>query len=449
MTNIHQIAGVPWGVVADVAPPIFTEYYLPDDIVAYGSQESRANTYPQEIEYAAARSSIETACARVMAEFLYGDGFEDERLANAIVNSKGQTANELLWQEANKLSKFGGISLFFNLALSGEYASVESYPFTFVRLGIPDEMHGFTHVRVWDNWAGESPRINPNTAEIETIKLFNPERIRQDIIEAGGVSECNGQMMYCSMNGVEYPIAPGDCASEQILATGNIPEFANKYIQNGFSASAVIVDEDGFPNDPEWQQQEERQIRTLSGLRNAGKIGLLYGNKKLMPLSQTNNLDKEYVEIHERLKQDIVEARSIPPVLLGRTRQGGFPNSDEMRDAYKLYNKKTTPYRHFLSRQFKKFGDHFIYDLGDNYNIKVANFDYNNNQKERTLDSSNPDQAKAQAQLRGSVGGVQGLLQVAESFRRGTISELSAITVLEEIYGFTNDVAKDILSKDG
>lgn len=374
MTNLHHISGVPWGVVADVAPPIFTEYYLPDDIVAYGSQESRANTYPQEIEYGLQRSSIANACAKVMAEFLYGEGFENEELANAIVNAKGQTANELLWQEANKLAKFGGISLFFNLALSGEYASVESYPFTFVRLGIPDEVNGYTHVRVWDNWAGESPRLHPSTAEIESIKLFNPERIRQDIMEAGGIENCNGQMMYCCMNGVEYPIAPSDCASEQVLATGNIPEFANKYIQNGFSASAVIVDEDGFPNDEELQRQEQRQIQRLSGLRNSGKIGLLYGKKKLMPLSQTSNLDKEYVEIHERLKQDIIEAYSIPPVLLGRTRQGGFPNADEMRDAYKLYNKKTTPYRHFLQRQFKKFGEKFIYSLGDDYTIRTANF---------------------------------------------------------------------------
>jgi hypothetical protein len=40
-----------------------------------------------------------------------------------------------------------------------------------------------------------------------------------------------------------------------------------------------------------------------------------------------------------------------------------------------------------------------------------------------TNESENPEQAAAQAQLRGSVGGVQGILQIADNFKKGIINE--------------------------
>ena len=53
--------------------------------------------------------------------------------------------------------------------------------------------------------------------------------------------------------------------------------------------------------------------------------------------------------------------------------------------------------------------------------------------------------ALAQAGLRGSVGGVQGILQIQDSFSRGVTSEASALSILMTIYGFDNDTARSIL----
>jgi HK97 family phage portal protein len=51
----------------------------------------------------------------------------------------------------------------------------------------------------------------------------------------------------------------------------------------------------------------------------------------------------------------------------------------------------------------------------------------------------------AQANLRGSVGGVQGILQIQQSFVAGVTSESSAISILIEIYGFNEETARQIL----
>jgi HK97 family phage portal protein len=53
--------------------------------------------------------------------------------------------------------------------------------------------------------------------------------------------------------------------------------------------------------------------------------------------------------------------------------------------------------------------------------------------------------AQAQANLRGSVGGVQGILSIQASFAQGLTSAESAISILMEIYGFEENVARQIL----
>jgi len=54
---------------------------------------------------------------------------------------------------------------------------------------------------------------------------------------------------------------------------------------------------------------------------------------------------------------------------------------------------------------------------------------------------------EAQAGLRGSVGGVQGILAIQQGVQAGTTSRDSAITILMSIYGFDEATANDILGQ--
>lgn len=54
-------------------------------------------------------------------------------------------------------------------------------------------------------------------------------------------------------------------------------------------------------------------------------------------------------------------------------------------------------------------------------------------------------EAEARAKLKGSVGGTQGILQIQESVSRGITQYSAAVTLLKEIYGFDDKVAKAIL----
>lgn len=59
------------------------------------------------------------------------------------------------------------------------------------------------------------------------------------------------------------------------------------------------------------------------------------------------------------------------------------------------------------------------------------------------------EQLEAQANLRGSVGGVQGILAIQESVQAGTTDYSAAIVTLIEIYGFDDATARAILGTPG
>ena len=54
---------------------------------------------------------------------------------------------------------------------------------------------------------------------------------------------------------------------------------------------------------------------------------------------------------------------------------------------------------------------------------------------------------EAKAKLRGTVGGVQGILQINEAVQKGTMEKDSAITLLIEIYGFEKSVALQLVKE--
>jgi hypothetical protein len=56
-----------------------------------------------------------------------------------------------------------------------------------------------------------------------------------------------------------------------------------------------------------------------------------------------------------------------------------------------------------------------------------------------------PASTKEQAALRGSVGGVQGILAVQASVSNGTTTRDAALSILTIIYGFTDEQANDLL----
>jgi len=57
-------------------------------------------------------------------------------------------------------------------------------------------------------------------------------------------------------------------------------------------------------------------------------------------------------------------------------------------------------------------------------------------------------EAEAKARLKGSVGGVQGILGIQQSVSSGTTQYSAAVKLLNEIFGFDDSTAKKILGSE-
>ena len=149
------------------------------DIIAFGRQ----NTYPQEIEYAVARSGIASACVKVFGEFLYGNGFEQG--GDLVVNTKGETLNTVLRQVCCEFALHAGFALLTNCNMNALYTSIECQTFSFVRLMRPHDGEGdrIEKAKISDDWAGESWKNSASPSFAKQIDLFNPHELSELVSE--------------------------------------------------------------------------------------------------------------------------------------------------------------------------------------------------------------------------------------------------------------------------
>lgn len=401
-------------------------------IVGYGLQ----NTYPQEVELAIARSSVASASRKIFAEFLYGNGFRDERTAKAIVNNKGQTNNDILLGVCYDFATYFGLGIRLNANLLEEYTSMEKEPFSYVRLMMPEEDR-FVKAKVSDDWADESIYLNKSYMEAEEVCLFDPGRILEQIEEAGGIGEYRGQLLYFTTNGGFYPVSPFDPAMAQILAQGDLSEFNSNTVKNGFSVSAVFINESESADDETFRNNVE-QVTNFAGIRGAGGVGYMEGKISMLKPELTNLTD-QYNALRIGIREDVVEAMGIPPILLGRSYNGGFPNQEELLNAFAFYNGNTEQYRRMISRQFEKIAERFAYDIGQDFSIAPKQFIEED-------EESGLQTETAADKLKGSVGGVTSIIALQAAVKEGTASVEGAIAVLMALYNFDEETARKIVS---
>ncbi|MCH2216641.1 MAG: phage portal protein [Flavobacteriales bacterium] len=348
---------------------VYKKEYRGLEIVNYGIQ----NAYPQEADYAISGCSIADSCCDVLSEFTRGNGFADESLNLTVVNSDGQTLFDILKMVSKDYSRFNGYALHFNYNLLGEIVSIHHVPFTYCRLGLPDpETLRSNTIRVWDNWANESIKQNNSQALIKTYCRYNPTSVLDEIKACGGIGKYNGQILYWTNENGFYPKSTIDSCFEQVLTLGQLSNFDYSFVKNGFSASSVFVNEEISPDD-ETYERNLLEMRNMTGTRQAGGVVYLEGKVRNLPVT-INQMDKHYNTLKNSDKEDILERFRVPPVLVSRTRQGGFPNQDEIVNSFNYYNGVTQKYRDEVSRVFSKFMSYWRDDITSNFLIEPTTF---------------------------------------------------------------------------
>lgn len=414
-------------------------YYGGDgDILPYGVD----NLYPERIERAIENSPTGMGCIDRLKYFVKGHGFIG---GNFPVNRSGEYLNDILELCVDDYVKFNGFSLHFNFNLIGQIVEIFNIPIEYLR---KNRCLTSVQMGIWDY------RHQLYTNEFIKFDLYgkcNPiERMKY-----GGYKTYKGQVMYFSKDGRIYPNSTAQTCSLSAEYEGSVQLYSLANVKNNFSANTIIKLPTMYAGEKGQSQVDTLQenLKKMHGAGNAGGsvvVPVLVGatgeskDFKMIENLTPTSVDDIFVNQNENGERTILKTYMMPEILLGISSSGMF-NESSFNDAFNYKNADTEQDRKIIERQFRGFLEKSIFKMDQ---VEIQPLDM----RGQVLQSDGGEElsqetVKAQAGLRGSVGGVQGVLQIQREFSEGITSFSSAISILEIIFGFSKADAIRLLGQ--
>lgn len=315
------------------------------------------NAYAQRIYNLIAASGTASRCVRRYASFVKGLGFSDIAVYNMIVNRQGLKMDKLLSQVSNDYAYFSGMATHIRYNGLGQVIERNYIPFMNCRLREDDK------IAVYDNWDKSSLIENYNVSKIQVYNRFNPKSVIEEISECEGktyedkVKNYNGQIFWWSSAGHDqYPTSIADPVAEDIETDYQSKLYKNKNIRTSFTAAGAFIDIGTVESDEELEQRQEK-MTDFQGAESAGNIMYINVASKedapiWMPFVGDPNQDKKF-EYHENsVEKSIVKQFNLPLMLAGIETAGKLGGSNELKDAYHVYNSETEADRIVVAEYF-------------------------------------------------------------------------------------------------
>jgi hypothetical protein len=340
-----------------------------------------------------ADSGRATLCLNAYGRFLQGKGFVNESLNDIIINKKRETLWLLYKSVIENYSKYKGFAIHINYNAAYEIVELQSIPFEYTRLTTPDDTEYIGKIAVYDDWAREKSLRTISRImrmDIKAIHVFNPlpEVIQAQVEKVGGWDKYRGQIFWHSDKGPsKYPLCSLDSVLEDCVTDGQIKAFKYNNITTNFLASHLLVTRkvEGKGDTDQEPKEFEKMIVQFQGAENPNKIMHVEADydediPTLEKFEHVND-DKlfEYTEksIHENIRKELL----IPPVIVGDLIAGKLGTSEEIYDAYALYNALTFKERQELTKLFSSFLQLWHNDLGDDFTIEPVSIDFGEKEK--------------------------------------------------------------------
>jgi len=157
-----------------------------------------------------------------------------------------------------------------------------------------------------------------------------------------------------------YPKPDYYSAINYIEITREISEFYRAFLSNGMAPSYMLHFNNGIP-DPEEQLAIRRNWETMVGARKAGKVVFTFNESAdrapRLDLVPMTDADKQWQELSTQSRENILAAHRVTsPLLFGIRDSGGLgSNADEMKNAYRIFNKNIIePYQKIITDSFEE-----------------------------------------------------------------------------------------------
>lgn len=228
-----------------------------------------------------------------------------------------------------------------------------------------------------------------------------------------------------------------------------LSNFFTNHIKNRFQVDRIVNVNQGIPDTDEAQDEAEAAILSkVRGTNNAGGIIVSFNNNKdnatTVETIPVTDAYQQFELIASEAKEKIMLSHKVnDPALFGLPMPSGFSSqADQTVQSLKiLYRSQINPMRQILTKGLEKV---FSLNFPD---IKLYFEDFDELKITDTEDISLSETADTKSSFRSSSNGITSLLAIQESVSKGTTSHSSAIIMLENVFGFSNEVSRSLIGE--
>lgn len=288
-----------------------------------------------------------------------------------------------------------------------------------------------------------------NAITTKVFPAFNSDKdiLKAQINKAGGFKKFSGQIYQYNTTSQPYEITPLFSVLNWMKAEEDTPLHIRSAADNALFGNNVFLMKKGAESSEDEDIEKTvsntdaviHALRSSKSVKNSGQNHVIeieceddYDlTKALVKTEISNDVDiDKFNAVDDKGAGKICTAAYCFPQILANPSEGLFGNSgDAYRTAIQFWKETCEFEAEKINAAFK--------DIGIELQQKIEAKEEEVKVDEKTVD--------AQAALKGSVGGVQALLNVQASYAAGTTSYESAIAILDLIFGFTREQAVRLL----
>jgi len=292
------------------------------------------NLYPNTLEYLLNASVTAKNAVDKSAKAIIGKGVAN---GHVIVNSKGQTLNDVIRTSVREYIKHNNAFIWLSFNLLGEISAIESVPSKNVRVGKRDDVDYSGKYLVYSNWDGQNGRVDTNAIQIVDRFNLNPEIIKSQIENAGGIQKYKGQIIHLQKYFNEiYSLSDADCILNDMVSEIQASEFRQKGSNDGFLNTKLLVTKPF--NSPEDRRTFLNNLDAVRGSKNSNSVILLESPDASSDLNEQINLqdltsehnDELFRYSESQVEKNIAKAFNVPISLINPSDSGIFGNSGEL-----------------------------------------------------------------------------------------------------------------------
>jgi DNA-binding MarR family transcriptional regulator len=433
------------------------------DWILFGDEGEYKNRYPEYLLNLYRRSAKHHAIINSKKDYVVGQGWAVNaegldtmglaRLQQFIEEpNQYESLNDILEKVALDYELYNGFALeiVYN-QLNDKIAAI--YHADFARYRSNEDGTKYYYSEDWK-------KHNPVVEEIDAFNWKEPSG-KQLLYVKGYSPDCK-----------YYPLPTYLGSTGYIELDVEIANFHLNAVKNNFVGGTIVSFYNGEPTLEE-QEEIERQIKDkFTGTDNANSIVLNFADSRDRGVEiqqlNGNDFDKRFDILNKTVQREVYAGHSVTdPALFGIKEDGIFTSRNQLVDSFELFqNTYVNGRQQFIERVFNdlaaiqglsnrlfiqdtepisvQFSESTVTSVMTEAEIREkVGLQVVQTEEDSTVDSKTKD---AQAALKGSVGGVSGIITLLQNVKEGLIAENSAIAVLVELYGFSPEIARSTVT---